>query len=322
MTSLTTTVTKGIFQSDVIIRSAIIQGIADIRANEWLLDYIFVSLAQDSLTAGEYGQKEIDKAKKWFKSNNFPVTLNINPQEPTIPCITIALQESVEIENTLGDVNPYQVAENDSSTWPIVIGPFTPTNYDPTTGTVTIDSDLVDVDTQIFEGMIVIDRKGNQYTISEMVNAYTFILEEGLNADLTGAVIKSASPCYVLTLESANFKESYSIGVYVNSEPVYATYLHSIVVYILLRYRQSLLEARGFERSVISSSDLRENEAFKPQNVYSRFITITGFVRQYWVKDRVRKIDGIVPQILPSVGDQEVTFTEITDMDQDALAGL
>jgi len=70
-----TTSTLGIHQSDVIIRTAIIAALADLRANPWKLDYVFSSLPKDTLTAKSYGEKDIAQAKRWFLSTEIPVTM-------------------------------------------------------------------------------------------------------------------------------------------------------------------------------------------------------------------------------------------------------
>jgi hypothetical protein len=97
-------------------------------------------------------------------------------------------------------------------------------------------------------------------------------------------------------MESASFRESYSIGVHVHGEPVRLTYLHSILVFILLRYREVLLEGRGFERTKIGSTEVSRNAFFAQENVFTRYVSITGFVRQYWPKQIVPRITSVMAQ--------------------------
>lgn len=59
-----TTEALGIHQSDVIIRTAIVAALADLRANPWLLDYVFASLPKDEMTMKDYGEKSVEKAKE------------------------------------------------------------------------------------------------------------------------------------------------------------------------------------------------------------------------------------------------------------------
>jgi hypothetical protein len=122
-------------------------------------------------------------------------------------------------------------------------------------------------------------------------------------------VIKPQRAAYRTALESTMYRESYIIGCYVDSEPIHLVYLHSILVFLLLRYKQVLLEARGFERTTLSSSDFRRDEELLPEMYYSRYTTITGTVRQYWPKIIARKIDAVVTDIEPSTDDLPGTTT-------------
>ena len=82
---------KGIHQSDVVIRSALEAAFADIRANPWLMDYIFASLPQDNLTWRTYGEKSVQEAKKWFLNTNIPILVTPTLNELRAPSITITL---------------------------------------------------------------------------------------------------------------------------------------------------------------------------------------------------------------------------------------
>ena len=123
--SKTITESLGIFQSDVIIRSCIVAALADLRANSWLLDYVFASLPKDEMTMKDYGEKSVEKAKEWFLKTKIPVAMVPRLNEAQVPCITIKLQDSTESEVTLADVH-YQTSELNSGVWPNIVGPFTP----------------------------------------------------------------------------------------------------------------------------------------------------------------------------------------------------
>jgi hypothetical protein len=55
---------------------------------------------------------------------------------------------------------------------------------------------------------------------------------------------------------------------------------------MLLRYREELLEARGFERSAIGSDEFIPDAQYLEgkENVFSRYIRVSGNVRQSWPK--------------------------------------
>src|SRR5216683_1986705 len=120
------------------------------------------------------------------------------------------------------------------------------------------------------------------------------------------------------------FGKAYRIGVHTGSEPVYLFWLHSVLVFILLRYKQVFLEARGFERTTISSSDFARDPNFEIyEGVYSRYVTVTGYCRNFWPKFTDLRISTTVPEIMTDGGSKSPSNvnpnTELWFMDQDAL---
>ena len=276
----------GIFQGDLIIRTGIIAAINDMRANPWVLDYVFRSLAYDDLTKREYGQKEIDKAKKWFLTTDIPVVNALRVDNIKLPCISISLQDSSEAEKTLGDVN-YLPKEGYDLLWPNIAGPFTPTSYDPDTGEVGIPDNIM-ANAPVTTAMAIVDVNEKSYQILSVDGNIAKILPNQL-VSLNNCTLRNIPPAYDVKLESINFNETYVVGCHARGEPYECIYLHSITLFALMRYRQTLFEARGFERSGLSSSDLRTNDAFDAEIVYSRFITLRGVVRQYWPKQLTQR---------------------------------
>jgi hypothetical protein len=72
-------------------------------------------------------------------------------------------------------------------------------------------------------------------------------------------------------------------------------WLHSIVVYSLLRYRQTLLEHDGFAESTISSSKMFPNPDYSDagQIIWSKEANITGQVEQTFIIQPHRIIENI-----------------------------
>ena len=298
----------GIHQSDVIIKSAIIAGLADLRARTWLLDGIFASLPRDPLTMSQYGEKEVQRAKKWFLTTDIPVFMDYRPGESKLPCISIQLGESSEAENTLADTH-YQPSEETDATWPILFGPFNPISYNISSGVMVVP-DTITQSVFLNTDMYVVDRVGNAYPIIEKVNDTTLKIDSMVPGDFSEVTIRSNKPILKTSLESLSFKETYRIGCHSLGEPVNLTYLHSIMTFVLLAYKEVLLEGRGFERSVISSSDFVRNQNLDVELAYSRFITITGYVRNYWPKTTTPRIQGTIinPLQISAVGHSATKF--------------
>lgn len=282
----------GIHQSDIIIRSALVVAIADLRRNPYLLDSVFASLPLDTLTAAAYGEREVEQAKKWFLKTDIPVVLDYRMDDVEASCISISLVDSSETENTLGDVHydPIEVVMSDA--WPVLTTTFKAEKYVASTGVVTIPQSVAD-SLVIVPGMILVDATGHEYPVLSVQSRTSFSILPNSVIDLTQAVIKSQKPLKVQTLESLCFRETYRIGVHAHGEPFHLTWLHSIVVFALLRYKEELLEGRGFERSVMSSAPFAKNEALGRENYWSRFISLTGYVRQFWSKRQTDAIRGL-----------------------------
>jgi hypothetical protein len=306
----------GVFQGDLIIRSALVEGIADLRRHPELIKFIFASLAQDELTKAVYGQKEIDQAAKWFRATDFPVFMSTRLDKPKFPCVSISLVESSEADNTLSDTH-YQPQEDNADEWPALTNRFSPTSYTSSTGVMVIP-DAVTAELILATGMVVIDDFGVSHIIQDVYDRSTIVLPIGTVASFTHAVIKGAPPSRIITLESCTMTESYQIGCHVQGEAVYLTYLHSIISFILLRYRETLLEARGFECSSINSADFRRNDYFESENVFSRHIVLKGKVRQTWPKLITSKITGVasVP-VFSAVGDEVSAPEPVIDVDSE-----
>lgn len=108
----TTTEVTGIFQGAIIIRTALIKALQELREDPNLIRDALSSLPQDDLTADRYGEKTISQCIRWFTETKVPVKLGLLLSQLTSPCIAVELNNGDEAEATLGDVD-YNVVEND-----------------------------------------------------------------------------------------------------------------------------------------------------------------------------------------------------------------
>ena len=302
-TSITEAV--GIFQSDIILRTALVAAIADMRANPWVLDYVFASLPRDTLTMRDYGEPEVARAKEWFKKTDIKVLMSprISDGSPPPVCVTIQLLSSEETENTLSDVH-YQPTEDAEAVWPALSERFDPVNYSVPTGIMQLPASVVEA-LVVAPGMTVLDRTGTAHEILDVVSRDTISIKPGTVADFHDCFIKGAKPSMVAMIESVSANETYAIGCHCVGEALHLTYLHSIIVFALLKYRETLLEARGLERTAITSSDFKMDAEYTPEAFFSRYIKMSGFVRQSWPKSVAPAIQAVsvaYSQSAPSLG--------------------
>lgn len=289
---------KGIYQSDLLFRTGLILAIQDLRANPYLLDFCFAGLLDDSATADAYGARERDRAKTWFLRTDIPVVMDYNLDPPSGSIVSVAIVDSSEAENTLGDVH-YVTQEFVPSVQGDLLGPLTPASYDAATGTVQLSStDAAEL--VVAPGMLLVDRAGRVSAVLSVPDkqwAGRFRIKAGLVLDLTGARIRGAEPPLVMSVESLEFKEGYRVGCHGLGEAYYCTWLWSIISFALLRYKQRLFEARGLERTTMGSSPLALDGRWgNTQKLFTRFITLTGYVRNAWPKDISRRIGSVDSQ--------------------------
>jgi hypothetical protein len=300
----TSTQVLGIHQSDLIVRSAILKSLAKLRENSFLLDYCFNGLLADSLTAEIYG-KEINNVKKWFLETDIPVVVTPRIDEVKLPCITISLISSTEAEATLGDVH-YEPTEETSGPRDPLSAPFTPT-YDEVNGVITLPEIVTDNMT-VYVGMYILDHDGNYHEIIEVIDDSNVKIKTPGVYNFQDSTIRPGPNPFIAHLESVAYKETYQVGCHVQGEPTYLTYLHSIVLFALLTYKEAYLEARGFDRSIFNSTDFVASQGFGVELAFSRYINVTGVVRHYWVKTIMPKITGFSFQ--PIIADAgKLTFS-------------
>lgn len=288
-----------IWQGDVFFRRIIELTLHDIRENPWLVDDILSDLVNDPMLSGIYGQKEIQNAKKWLSDNEISVFLPHRMDLEKMPCITISIGSNTEDKSLarLGDLTPYvdELNPNDiGKSVSYIIEPFQYVSYDKPDGFIKFPEgiDLAIIN----EGMVVFDPStAVGYEIKKIGSEGVYIAED---TDLTFSTI-AILPHFIIyraRREMATFQERVTIGCHVHGDPNPLLWLYSFMMYGVLRYREGVLESRNFQLSNIETTDMIRNSAFQNigENVYSRFITITGQVENTWLKAPKRVIESII----------------------------
>jgi hypothetical protein len=283
----------GIVQGDLLIKRAVELMLDEVRKNDWLIDDILSDLVNDPLLADIYGEKEIRNCKEWFRNNKVHVQMRFRKDSQEFPCVTIALGDSSEVneEATLAD----QTTETDqlepseiSRPIPYVIKPY-PVSY--ADGVLAFPANYPEQ--LVAPGMVAVDpATGNAYEITEITST-GFRLKDSPALTGTQYGILPEHRYWLARREAAKFAEQFNIGCHVQGDPAPLLWLHSIVVYGLLRYRESLLEARGYQLSSIRSTDFMRNDAFQldASDAYSRWIIMTGKLTNSWLKSPQRVIE-------------------------------
>lgn len=281
----------GMVPEDLLLAGALSEGIQRIRDNPYYLDFIFNWFSKDSVSKKYYGDAEKKAATDWFLNNKiFVSSSNLREDAIVFPMVTIGLQQMSEDIATLGDVN-YETS--DLVAWEQLLkedqlkvaGPFSGA-YNSTTGAVTGTSTAA-----IFPGQRLYAKLTNTfYTVLDVIDDLTFTIEAGLSGlNLSTCFIVGADLRANVALESVEFKQQYTIRCFTQNEPKHLMYLSCIIRFILLAFKQDLLEGRGFQRSVVTQQGAYEaNSIFSaPEGefIFGQNISITGYVREYWPKE-------------------------------------
>jgi len=236
------------------------------------------------------------------------------------PCCTIALGDSNEDKSlaTLGDqsadiedLSPEDIGK------PIqyIIKPFEVVSYNQTTGVVVIPKD--DNFQYINEGMLLVDSStGNAWVIRGRKAGNKVLIDPGSELDGEKFGIAPKYQMYRARRERIISQETYNIGCHVHGDPATLLFLFAFVKYCLLRYREGLLEANNFQLSNLSCTDLIRNTAFQAENVYSRFITLSGQTEESWIKTPYRTIEAVGIEDGEATG-IHIISNENTDLDSE-----
>lgn len=289
-----------IFQSDLSIKTAIQLGLDDIRKDSWLIDDILGDAIGNPYLRDKYGQKQIDSCKEWFLNNQIDIYMAERRDKDRYPCITITLGTSAE------KTEMKSMADQSSETVkllpnkigkpiPYVVKPFSGFSYDPSSGDVVIPAGTKNVE-GIAEGMILVDPDTGEGFVIRDISEDGVVIDTGLAITASQLGVVPQYQFYEARVEHTFFQETYNIGCHAHGDPQTLLWLHSIVLYSILRYRESLLEAQGFTESSVNSSDMMSNQASTGpagEEVWTRYITLTGQVENSWIKSPRRVIEKI-----------------------------
>ena len=298
MEDLTDNDSAGIFQGDLIIMAAIELSLEDMRANPWVIEDVFRSLIENPILKHKYGLKEIARAKEFILNNKIPIYMRHRIDKQEFPCVTISIGSSNEDKDlaTLGDqhvcVEEYEPCDINK---PIkyIVPPFDIVSYDKVTGLVEISTEVVEYEF-ISNGMILVNPDtGIGFEIKDKGGNHGFFIEP--ESELPNGKLGIVPQYQSLTArrERAISQETYNIGCHAEGDPSYLIFLFSVVKYSLFRYREALLEQQNFQLSRLNSTDMIKNESFNVENVFSRFIVLSGQVEESWVKAPLRTIEAI-----------------------------
>lgn len=275
---------RGIFASDIFLRTSLQAAYSEIIQNEAQLRQIFSGLLFDPLTQEIYGEKEVSAAVDWIKNNEVKIyTTNSFQSNPTTPAVVVHCVSSEEAANTLND-NAFEPTEF-LSVPEFEVPAVSPIDFSLESGELTLPFSWIE-SYGVSAGMKVFDANGVPFTVSSVLLPDTiFLTEQNIQADFSTVNINWENGNAVATVGEALFRESYQITMYSQGEMFYAQYLYSLIEYLLLSIRDSVLAPRGMDVSSVRSGPIEEDRFFGGNNLmFARTISFESIVHKTWFK--------------------------------------
>ena len=300
-----------IFQTDCFLKVLLEESLEDIKKNPWLINHILWDFTHNKFLKTRYGQKQVDAAIEWFETNNINVFHQYVKDKEKFPCVVITLGSSTEAQElrTLGDVDtdtvgllPNTVKEK----IPYVVTPFVPTSFVASTGVVGVP---VGVDiTPVSPGMVLINPATGTGTPVVSINGQTIMVQPNLELDASTLGVVPQYRYFQTRLGRSFFQESWSLTCATN-DPQTLLWLHAIVIFGLLRYREFMEHNGVLEITNLSSTDIFNADFSNAagEEIYCRQINITNKVQQSWPRDLHKKIESV---ILRDTNPEAVTVTD------------
>jgi hypothetical protein len=298
-----------ITQTDVFLKTLLEESIQDIKNNLWLVDHILWDFTHNPFLKQKYGQKQVDACKTWFTNNAINVFHQYVKDKEKFPCIVITLGSSVEHQEyrTLGDVGTHTIGLAPTEVGqkiPYVVPPFVPTGFTPSTGMIVapIGTDL----SAVSAGMVLLNPVNGNGTPVLGVNGQSISIQPGLELDASQLGVVPQYRYFQTRLGKSFFQENWSLTCATN-DPQTLLWLHSIVVFSMLRYREFMEHNGLYEITNFSSTDIFNADFSNAagEEIYCRQISFSNKVEQTWPRGLHKKLESI---LLRDTNPQAVTL--------------
>ena len=180
---------------------------------------------------------------------------------------------------------------------PYVVPPFIPYGYDPATGEVGVPegTDIAPVS----PGMMLLNPATGNGTPVVSINGQNIFIQPNVQLDASRLAILPQFRYFQTSMGSSFFQESWNIICATNDVQT-LLWLHSIVIFGLLRYREFMEHNGVLEITNLSSTDIfnADFSNAEGEEIYCRQITISNKVEQTWPRDLHKIIESVLLETL------------------------
>jgi hypothetical protein len=280
---------RGLRSLDIEIQAFLDDGFEYIRANPDVFTEIFKHFQEPHLEK-LYGNREVDRVKKWFLGTHVPVIQSWNLGPSRVPCVSIHLAASSEATqySYFGD-HAETNEEIDASQATVIVDDFVPAAYDSTTGVITINPDTTDI-SNIRPNYILVDASGEAFLIIPVIdlenNFFTIDITEGSGVDVRSLHIQDGVGVVKKKHGQSEFMENIDLGIHGKDDNNTVLWMYYIIVWLLFRFKATL-EERGIDIHTFSASEFDRQSKFVEENIYSRWIRLVGKTTVEWSEDKL-----------------------------------
>lgn len=277
--------------TEFVIETVLRDGLNELRVNPDRFDDLFSRFTMTYFN-NQYGADKIQELKTYIQNNQIKIIHAMNVQPTDMPCISIQMiaSDEVESEQQFSNMLPEEIADKDPN---LIVDDIAMISYDPVTGKLVVDpsTDLGN----ICACMVFKDGSGTEFELgsgnSNMSGNKFINIGTGKTPNLTGTgQIVSAVDFSVMDRRMIRLRETINIGCHAHDKLHLAKFMYYIVYYII-KSRQLVMEQRGLhlDRGVASIFD-REGE-FNGEEIYTRYLQVHVLTEFDWDQEQVNLLD-------------------------------
>ena len=251
---------------------------------------------------GIFGMRAIDAAKNWINTTKINTLLGYDLSELTLPAVTVNIIASSPSQTFMGDYGGQYRTDIPDYEREVVLPAFqlesSVFSTDRTKVFITLKPDMVNPEL-VLPGLHVRDKNGHGFLI-EFDDAVGKLALSALDTPLesidTSSAIEVISPLKSSGFNQGamQFEEVVNIDIHCHQHKNELYFLHSIIMWGILKYRPILTSQFGFDLSLPTSSDLQMDQAYLGNAVWVRRISLRSKVVYSWEGTKTQDIIGFL----------------------------
>ena len=283
---------------DLILESIIRDGLANAKNDPEVVEDVFSPLTQP-YAEKKYGMKEVNKINKLIRNERISVVHTWHAVSAKIPCISLQLADNAQdVSNSFLADNghafdvPFDTPQQQAGR--TIISGIDPTAYNPATGIISLP-DSVNL-SSIHVNLLFVDAAGGEFPIlggiNNTIGSKQIMIDQDQTVSLDpGAKISSSIDFDRYSQGALPEKFTIVIGVHAN-EPLTTKYLYTLIKYFIVSRKDDLC-SRGVQIPTFSGSDFNRNMEYGADQVYTRFLNVSGVIYSNWRGDKAQLIDNV-----------------------------